>query len=67
MPISIGDMKLYNVEELAELLHLTDRTVRDMLRTGELRGKKFAGRWYVSEVWLQELFGTPDTSAGRGD
>jgi excisionase family DNA binding protein len=60
MPITIADIKLYNVEELAELLHLTERTIRDLLRTGELRGKKFAGRWYVSEEWLRDTFGTPD-------
>jgi len=63
MPITIGDMTLYNVEELAELLHVKDRTIRDMLGDGRLQGKKFAGRWYVSEEWLREVFSEPDTPA----
>ena len=66
MPIKIGDMKLYNVEELATLLQLTDRTVRDMLRTGQLAGTKFGGRWYVSETKLRERFEEPAMPAREG-
>ncbi len=34
-----------------------------MLKSGRLKGKKFAGRWHVSEEWLQEIFSKPDTLA----
>lgn len=56
MPISIGDLKLYTVEELAGLLGLAPKTVRGLVRTGKFKGQKLSGRWYVPEATVQDYF-----------
>ena len=56
MSIQVGDMKLYEVEELAEMLNVGEPTIRRYLREGRLKGKKLAKRWYVSEEALKEYF-----------
>ena len=56
MSIQVGDMKLYDVEELAEMLSVGLPTIRRYLREGRLKGKKLAKRWYVSEEALKEYF-----------
>lgn len=42
-------VKLYGVEEVAELLGITERTVREYLKRGKMRGQKLAGVWEISE------------------
>ena len=54
--IEIGDLKLFTVEELSERLDIQERTLRDYLRVGRLRGRKLAGRWYITEDALREYF-----------
>jgi len=49
-------MKLYEVEELAEILGVGLPTIRKYLREGRLKGTKPAKRWYVSEEALKEYF-----------
>jgi len=56
MPKKIGDLTLYAVEELSELLSIQETTIRKYLRDGKLRGRKLARRWYVSEESLAEYF-----------
>lgn len=54
MSISIGDTEVYTVEEVAELFDITERTVRDMLGRGELKGRKLARRWYITAGAIEE-------------
>jgi excisionase family DNA binding protein len=54
MPIQVGDLKLYDVEELSEMLHVQDRTIRKLLKEGQLKARKLARKWYVSEDSLKE-------------
>jgi len=56
MSIQVGDMKLYEVEELAEILGVGLPTIRKYLREGKLKGTKPAKRWYVSEEALKDYF-----------
>ena len=56
MSIQVGDMKLYEVEELAEILGVGLPTIRKYLREGRLKGTKPAKRWYVSVEALKEYF-----------
>ena len=56
MPRKIGDITLYSVEELSELLGIQETTIRKYLRDGKLRGRKLARRWYVSEESLAAYF-----------
>lgn len=54
--IEFGNLRLYTAEDLAEKLNLHINTVRDLLRTGKVRGKKLAKRWYVPEQALEAYF-----------
>ena len=62
MSIQVGDMKLYDVEELAEMLAVGEPTIRRYLRQGKLKGKKLAKRWYVSEDNLKDYFQPEEVS-----
>lgn len=56
MPKMIGSLALYTVEELSETLEIQERTIREYLREGRLKGRKLARRWYVSEDNIREYF-----------
>ncbi len=60
MPKQIGDLRLFEVEDLAESLGLHERTVRQLLREGRLRGRKLGKRWYVTEESLKAYFSDTD-------
>ena len=60
MPKNIGDLKLYSVEELSEILDIQETTIRRYLRDGRLKGRKLARRWYVSEESLADYFREPE-------
>ena len=56
----IGDLTLYDVEELSKLLGVQEKTIRAILRDGKLKGRKLARRWYVTEESLREYFQESD-------
>jgi excisionase family DNA binding protein len=60
MPKSIGELALYTVEELAEILDVQERTIRTYLRDGLIQGRKLARRWYVTEDALKDYFEQPE-------
>ena len=62
MSIQVGDMKLYDVEEVAEILSVGEPTIRRYLRQGKLKGKKLAKRWYVSEEAIKDYFQPEEVS-----
>lgn len=59
MPITLGNLKLYSVDELAERLRVTKLTIRTYCRQGRLRARKVGNRWYVSEESLSDYFNRP--------
>jgi excisionase family DNA binding protein len=63
MPVKIGDLTLYTVEELSELFDVQAKTIRRMLRDGEIKGRKLARRWYTTEEELKEYFLEPEEEA----
>lgn len=48
-------VKLYSTEETAELLGITERTVRTYIKAGKLRAQKVAGTWEISEENLKRF------------
>jgi len=46
--------KVYTVEALAELLKVSDRTIRKELNAGNMIGRKKLNRWYVLHSDLLE-------------
>lgn len=63
MAIQMGDLKLYTVEELADMLDIKETTVRKILRSKRIAGKKLAKRWYVSEEALKAYFSQEEPRA----
>lgn len=43
----------YTVDDIAELLQVSQRTVYDYLRSGKLKGKKIGKYWKVTEEALR--------------
>lgn len=60
MPVKIGDLTLYTVEELSELFNVQAKTIRRMLRDGDIKGRKLARRWYTTEEELKDYFLQPE-------
>jgi excisionase family DNA binding protein len=56
MSVKIGELELYTVEELSSSLGIQERTIREYLKAGKIRGRKLAKRWYVTEEALREYF-----------
>jgi excisionase family DNA binding protein len=47
--------KLYTVEEIANMLSLTTRTIRNYLKDGNLKGRKIGGQWRFTEEELKNF------------
>ncbi|WP_374247393.1 helix-turn-helix domain-containing protein [Gordonia sp. ABSL49_1] len=43
------------ISALIELTGLSQRTAINLIDTGELRGRKIGGRWFVTREQLREL------------
>ncbi len=60
MPLSpkeIDSVKLYTVLECAQILTVTEQTVRKFLREKRLVGKKIGRRWHIRGSELRRLIG----------
>lgn len=60
MPVQIGTLNLYDVQELSKLLSVQEKTIREYFREGKLQGRKFANKWYCTEQQLREYFEEPE-------
>ncbi len=47
-------MKFYTVEEVAKILRVNERTVRNLIEAGELRATRVGRQYRISEEALQE-------------
>lgn len=56
MSIEVGELKLYEVEELADLLHIQERIIRKLIREGQLKARKLSRKWIFTEDSLKEYF-----------
>lgn len=57
MPKIIGDLRLYDLDELSSLLGMHKKSLTDKyIKTGVIRARKFGVRWYVPEDALKEYF-----------
>ncbi len=57
MPKIIGDLRLYDLDELSNLLGMHKKSLTDKyIKTGVIRARKFGVRWYVPEDALKEYF-----------
>lgn len=49
--------KLYTVEDVAAMTGMTDRTIRNYLKDGKLKGRKIVGQWRFTEADINALMG----------
>ncbi len=66
MPVKLGDLELYDVEELSQTLGIQERTVRKLLHDGKLKGRKLARKWFVSSESLRDYFQQPEPQDAGG-
>lgn len=68
MPRKIGNLTLYSVDDLHEILGLSKLTLRAYLREGKIRARKLGVSWYVTEDAIKEYFEEPqDTPPVKKD
>jgi excisionase family DNA binding protein len=48
-------MKVYTIDETAELLKIHRETARDLARRGKLRGSKIGKRWRFTEEDIRQF------------
>jgi len=60
MPIRIGQLTLYDLEELSEKLQINIRSLRKWIREGKIKAKKVGVKYYVTEQSLNEYFEKAD-------
>lgn len=63
----MADIKVYTLDEVAEILHITKRTLYSYVKGGTLHAVKFGKYWRVSEDSLQAFIaaGTPVVDENR--
>lgn len=48
--------KYYTISDIAKLTRLTDRTIRNYLANGALKGTKIGGQWRFTKADIRQLF-----------
>ena len=56
MAVKLGNLVLYDLDELSKKLNVHTATIRGYIRTGRLPGQKVGTKWFVSEESLREFF-----------
>ncbi len=51
-----NELILYDVKDLSKLFAITEKTARQLFKTGKLKGRKVGRRWYVTEPDLKAYF-----------
>jgi len=59
MPITLGELRLYTIEEICEKLNVSRRTLYNYIKGGRLKAQKFGCTTYVSEDALRDYFNPP--------
>lgn len=56
----IEEEKLYSISDIAKKTKLTDRTIRNYLANGTLKGRKIGGQWRFTQSDINALFNNED-------
>lgn len=59
MPRIIGNLTLYSIDDLHEMLGISKMTLRAYLREGRIKGRKLGVSWFVTEESIREYFEQP--------
>ena len=50
-----GDIKFYDVQEIAKAFDMTPQSVRKYLKEGRIKAQKVGTKWLVSEEAIREF------------
>jgi excisionase family DNA binding protein len=53
--ITMGDIKAYDVYEIAKLFDVTPQSVRKYLKQGKIKANKFGTKWYITEEAMRDF------------
>ena len=53
--IELQGIKLYDIEEIAEMLKVTTRTIHNYIKAEKLKGQQIGGKWLISEENLKNF------------
>ena len=56
MPKQIGNLTLYDLEELSVLLNITVFSLREYIKKGKLNAQKMGKRYFITQESLNEYF-----------
>lgn len=56
MPKQVGNLTLYDLEELSSLLNITVISLREYIKKGKIRGQKLGKRYFITQEALNEYF-----------
>lgn len=56
MPIELGNIRLFSVNEISQMLNVTPITLRTYIKNGKLTAQKVGVKWYVTEESLRDFF-----------
>jgi len=56
MPKQIGNLSLYDLEELSVLLNITVFSLREYIKKGKLKAQKMGKRYFITQESLNEYF-----------
>ena len=55
MPIKIGNVKAYTIEETSKLLGITTRTLKTYIKKKKIQAAKLGRRVYIAERYLEDF------------
>lgn len=53
--IKLETTTAYTIKEAAEIMHRSVSTIRNYIKSGELKAQKVGNTWYVTDKTLTEL------------
>jgi len=60
--IKLEKTTAYTVDEVAEILHQCNDTVRRYIRTGKIKAKKIGRAYYITDTALEKFVSADDTT-----
>lgn len=55
---NMAELKVYTIDEVADLLHVTRRTMYSYIKDGKLKAVKIGKYWKITQANLEELLST---------
>ncbi len=55
MPVIIGRVKAYTIEEASNLLDVNVRTLRSYIKAGKIKAVKLGRKVYIAEKYLEKF------------